>query len=272
MAFRRRMTRRRPAAVRRRRAPMARRRGYRRKRTTISSLASATVRPDRLIVKLPYVDTLAFNDVNNYVTKTFNLNSIWDPDRSGVGHSVLGYGTWAQFYGKYRVYKVAYNITFSSAVVVNGPNPGQADYGYTVGLRASNGTGVTVVDSAFFEQPHTRKAMIGPWSGSSSKTMKGTLYLPMITGRPSVSYKSDNTYAANFGYNPTEFITLQLGALQANPALPCSLGVSVKLVYYVELFDATPLTIQNPDVELRGPDPNTDLDLKPTGYQPTPSS
>jgi len=247
-----------------------RRGGYRRGRrggkTTLNSLLRSSVRPDRLLVKLPYNQIFQLQTPSGGgVSKIMNINSIYDPDRSGIGHQPLGYDQWAKFYNKYRVFKVAYNITFSNVNVTTDA----VDGGALVGLLFANGPGVTTVTDAAFEQPHLRKGFIGAAAGVGIKTFKGTVSLPHITGRPLVSYKSDNIYSATFGNNPTEFMTMSMLVQSALATSDPAVTVSVRLVYFVELYDALVLELSNTEPENRGPDPNVGQDKAEEGYKPT---
>jgi len=55
------------------------------------NIIDSTVRPQRLIVKLPYFQSGQLSSaIGAYVGQLFNLNSIYDPDRIGTGHQPLG--------------------------------------------------------------------------------------------------------------------------------------------------------------------------------------
>lgn len=212
------------------------RRILRRRPHKMNSLMASSVRPDRLLVKLPYSDFYTVNMVAPSTGKTqvWNLNSIYDPDRTGVGHQPLGYDQWAGFYNKYRVFKVAYNISITNMGV---------DSAVMGGLTATNGSFGNFTSMEVFEQPHCRKFQVGNKEGSSTKTLKGVINLPYITGRPLVAYKSDNIYGANFGSNPLENLTLNLQLFALNQAAGTICQISTRIVYFVELYDPRPLPL-----------------------------
>lgn len=223
------------------RRPRRRLNRRRRQAPKMNSLMGSSVRPDRLLVKLPYADnyvkTLTFGQPGQ--TQAWNLNSIYDPDRTGVGHQPLGTDQWATFYKKYRVFKVAYNISVT--------NMG-SDSSVMGGITPTNGVFGNFNDMSVFEQPHCRKFHIGNREGISTKTLKGAITLPRITGRPLVSYKSDNVYAAQFGQNPLEVMALNLQLYALNPTAGAACQISCRLVYFVELYDplTMPLSSTNP--------------------------
>lgn len=214
----------------------------------INSLMAASVRPDRLLVKLPYSDNYATNlAAGTGQTRVWNLNSIYDPDRTGIGHQPLGYDQWATFYNRYRVFKVAYNISItnltSDSAVMGGIVPTNAAFG------AFN-------DMSVFEQPHMKKFHIGSVASNSTKTLKGVIHLPRITGRPLVSYKSDNVYQAQFTASPNEIMCLNLLTYPLNSN--AGIVMSVRLVYFVELYDPKPMPLSS--THQTGPD-----DIIPVG-------
>lgn len=232
-------------------------------RAYTNSLLGASVRPDRLLVKLPYHDTFQLNaPVGLGTSQVMNLNSIYDPDRSGTGHQPLGYDQWSQFYKKYRVFKVAYDITFTN-------DAGGGTAGTVVAIVNQNGSGVAAgsVGDATFEQPHVRKGVLGNSNSASSRSFKGVVSLPRIAGRPSISYKSDDRYQANFGFNPNEYITMSLIAQSMAGASDVQVQVSVRMVYFVELFDAFYLEMSNTEPEHRYTDPNIGTEKEPSGYK-----
>lgn len=252
--------------TRRPRRKMNRRRG---KRTTISSLAGSSVRPDRLLVRLPYQDSFILNSLTAgvCVNQVMNMNSIFDPDRTGIGHQPLGYNQWSNFYRKYKVHKVAYNVTFTQF----NDYGTQADYGARVGVLLQNGVPPnTFTDQSIFEQPHLRFGAVGTTQGSSSKTFKGMAGCARVAGRPNILYLADDKYQANFGYNPSEFITLSLVAGPNYKFSQVKVVAVVRLVYYVELFDPFQIELSDTTPELRGPDPNNGNEKEPSGYIPTP--
>lgn len=251
-----------PIRIRRRpikRKPaMRRKKMYRRKaRTGLSSLANASVRPDRLIVKLPYVDNYNMSIQLN-ATQSWNLNSIYDPDRTGVGHQPLGYDQWNTFYNRYRVFKVGYNIQITNVTAVASACIG--------GLTATNGVLGLPGDASAFEQPHCRKFQISNASGMSVKSLKGFINLPYVAGRPVVAYKTDDRYASPFGQNPEEAMTLALQFLPVDPTIGMRVHVSVKLVYFVELYDAKILALS----ETNPLDPEDPVPVEQPGAEQNP--
>lgn len=217
----------------------------------VLALKTLTV-PDKLIVKLPYSTMITFGDALGAQTQIFNLNSIYDPDRSGVGHQPLGYDQWAAFYNRYRVIGVK--------VTVQAANYNQ-QCGATVAIIGNNSAGLVLGSDAIQEQQHMRRMILSnAQGGKNSGTLTKYFSLSRITGVSDMTYRSSDQYAAQFGASPAEVICghvywenlLALGG-------QASSGVSrINVVYYVELFDRNTLALSDTNPEARGPENNND--------------
>ena len=81
---------------------------YRRKKKTfknqIVNLSRSPIATTAL-VKLRYCDTISINPPAGGLTgqHLFRVNSLNDPDYTGIGHAPLGYDEWSQFYTRYCV-------------------------------------------------------------------------------------------------------------------------------------------------------------------------
>lgn len=203
---------------------------YRKRRgPTVPALKAAVV-PDRLIVRLPYVNQSSITAAAGIPLDTqFRLNSIYDPEVAvAVGQSQpLGTDQWSQFYNRYRV------IGVNVYLMARNTN---ADACY-VGMVANNDTGSLLTESAY-EQSRCKFKMVGATSGGHDVVvLKKYFNLANLTGRPKVSYISDDRYQAEFTADPLEAIHLHICTQPASAALATSLHYSLKMVYLVELFD-----------------------------------
>jgi len=62
---------------------------------------------------LVYADTKTITPGAGATWHSFSLNSIFDPDVSGLGHQPAYHDKWAALYGVYRVVRTSWSITFS---------------------------------------------------------------------------------------------------------------------------------------------------------------
>lgn len=199
------------------------RRKYRRNR-------KAQVIPRTVKIVLPYAETFVRSGITGMEDYQFNLNSIYDPNLSGSGHQPLGHDQYATLFGRYRVYKVKAVCRWTQA--------GTA--GSTCALVGSNvSTPITAISDAM-EQPYSAAKAFSATGGVT--TISKTFNLAKITGRPSYAYRADDRYQAQFGASPGENIILHVCTGDMNVAATFQYSFSIKLLYYVELFDRVQLS------------------------------
>lgn len=166
----------------------------------------------------------------------FLLNSVFDPDFSGVGHQPMQYDQLTGVYKRYLVHACKVELEFSN------PN---ADALY-VGYSLYNGTGghatTTAASLDLGTLTERRNVVMKPLVNSGKQVTKMAIYVPMATlfDVPRVVYNSDRTlYSAAVTANPTAFAFLQILALDPNGG---TTGCTVKmnLTYYTELYDIVP--------------------------------
>lgn len=68
----------------------------------------------KLITTLRYCDTKTISPGASSAVHTFRLNSIYDPDLSGIGHKPAYTDQWNGLYTKYRVLWTKYKVSFSN--------------------------------------------------------------------------------------------------------------------------------------------------------------
>lgn len=223
-----RFQRRNPKAVRarRRRNPMkSKRRGYK-----TSSIVKRTLNPfpQRMIVSHKYAEgvTLTITTGTQAAGYNWNLNSIYDPNRSGTGHQPYGRDQYAGIYQKYRVIACHYNMS-----VVGGND---------VCLYAlPSNEAVTVYTSAQArETPRCR--YVNQAGAQGPRVLKGKVYLPSLLGRTKAQYMADEDCQAAVGSNPNEVCILNTGvALPGDNIVGSSISynLAITLTYIVEWFD-----------------------------------
>lgn len=212
------------------RRKVARKGGPQRKYTAV---IRQTGRPQRMVAKLCYYTSgQLYNASGLFQTQLMNLNSLYDPDRSGVGHQPLGRDQWATWYNRYRVFKVDYVITFTNL------DPDQA-----ANCAIINQNGVpNYTDDSAFEQPGAYVSMVAPRDGGNSRLkIVGSVYLPRLNGKTPVAYKGNDDTQALMGANPLEVLTQALVVSPVIPASEVNVGYTIKYVYHCELFDPNTL-------------------------------
>lgn len=136
------------------------------------------------------------------VSQVMNLNSIFDPDRTGSGHQPYGHDALAALYNRYRVLKAHYRVTFGTST---------GTYHFTV--APINGVQTNATDQASFqliaESPRAVSGMQGG-GGAPSVIITRKISLSALTGVTQVEYLADDRFEAVQGASPAELLTLNI--------------------------------------------------------------
>lgn len=221
------MNRRRPA--RRWKRKGVRRGGQRTTTTNVSLQPFAS----RYICKMKYTESI--NNIggpagSGYGNYQFSLNSVFDPNATGVGHQPYGMDQLTALYNRYRVVSCRYVI---SGVVLNGTTEANGIIGV---LPANEGKTVSGGINEFQENP--RSKYLHQFVGNE-KVLKGNVYLPALVGRTKAQYMADDRYQALTTASPVEaaILNVYFGFLDGTIAT-ASCDLVVTLEYTVEFFDA----------------------------------
>jgi hypothetical protein len=160
--------------------------------------------------------------------QVMNLNSIYDPNRTGVGHQAQGYDQWALFYNRYRVDGAMLTVRFTNA-----PTSG------AIFSILGNNDGSAMNDpSVITESPLSlTKAMA---ANGPAVTLQKYFDLANLNGVSRSVYNADDRYAAPFGSSPTEILVGHVGAWNASSY---TYDYQVEVKYYVTLFDPLQLPL-----------------------------
>lgn len=209
----------------RRRLPKYPRKGKGRK-TVVVNRALQPI-PQRYICKMKYSQTFTLNNTTATGYR-FNLNSIYDPDRSGVGHQPYGHDTLQTLYNRYRVVSCSYVITAYSSVAVRvAAHPANEEVTYSNVSEA-------------VEQPRTKFILQFP--GSQVAKLKGKIYLPSLVGRTKSQYMADDRFQAQFGSSPSENAILNILHGTMTDGFPATTECTIEMMFHVECFDAKTLS------------------------------
>lgn len=181
---------------------------------------------NRYICKMKYAATVQTGFTGQFL---FNLNSVWDPDRTGTGHQAYGFDSMALIYNRYRVVSCGWRI---QAPLLSSANP------VTVACIASNDTSINWPDSGvMLENPRAKYITQNP--GAATTSLSGKVYLPKLAGRTKTQYMADDQYQSNVLGNPTESMLLYIQTFAAvNGFQASAVPLQVVLEYTVEWFDS----------------------------------
>lgn len=180
--------------------------------------------PQRFITKLKYASTFNLTPISP--TWNWNLNSLWDPDRAGVGHQPYGFDQLAGLYNRYRVISCSYVISGVSTDGVAVP--------IRIAATPSNGNLLFTNCSAAIENPRTK--FITQMPGGAISKLVGKSYIPSLFGRTKAQYMADDRYQAQVNASPVELAILSVIASDFSNA-NVNVSLSITMNFTVEFFD-----------------------------------
>lgn len=214
-----------------------RKRMYKRRRRaaakTVVNRGIAPIAP-RFITKLKYADEVQFSTTTGVpVYQNWNINSVFDPDRTGTGHQPMGFDQLSAIYDRYRVFAVSWNIDVVGSTTGDIPR---------LTVFPFDGAYTTTTRTTIMEIPrsYTKSSSFG----DNKLSVRGRISLPRLRGQTSVEYKGDDSNAALCTANPADVCTLQcLVDSAAGTSTNCSALMSIRLIYHVEFYDPAALPV-----------------------------
>lgn len=190
--------------------------------------------PSRTFARLKYVDNLPQSGSAGVgIDYLFNLNSVFDPDRTGTGHQPYGHDQLSAIYNRYRVWSCRYKVSFRSKA-------GGSVQPVTVTVLPSNQT-TSLVSVA---------ASCGEWPGAKSCTtywednqqyLQGRVYLPTLVGQSRTEYSGESENEASYGSSPSSICVLHCVMYPQDSGSSVLGYLNVELEYFVESFDQNQL-------------------------------
>jgi len=183
--------------------------------------------PERFVANLSYV---SYNRVNPGVVTSadtvFNLNSVFDPENTGVGHQPRGFDTLAALYGKYRVRKTRCRLHARQ----------RASHGIHVVTVPSNSATALAIADYPSEMPRCTASFV---SGSNQPTVTTdvTYDCADILGQTRAQYMADEDTSALVTANPAETLYLHIFAAQIDGVTVLDYEFILHLTFEVEFFD-----------------------------------
>lgn len=160
--------------------------------------------------------------------QVMNLNSLQDPNRTGVGHQPQGHDQWNTFYNRYRVDGCKVTVRFQNA-----PTAGAI----MCILGNNDATGITD-PSIITETPLSlTKAMS---ANGPAVTLTKYFDLADLNGVSRSVYNTDDRYQAQFGSSPTEVLVCHVGKWNL---VSYTYEYQVEMQFYVTLFDPVQLPL-----------------------------
>lgn len=193
--------------------------------------------PDKLVTKLRYVDSFNLTGSTNTVgANVYRMNSLFDPDLTGVGHQPMYYDQFCGAvgtapYSRYRVLSSVMTVTYTP---VSLSTPGVTVYGpFVIGLAASGSSGLYATDvSGLCEASNSTWTYLGEKTGGNNvKTLKCTYNPSRDLGLDT----GDDTIAAQYNANPQNVFHAIPWKIDTN-SQGGNVSVLVSIEYRVEFY------------------------------------
>lgn len=190
--------------------------------------------PDRVQTKLLYSDWFELNMTSGAAAvQTFRLNSLFDPDYTGVGHQPMWHDQLSAVYRNYRVKGSKITAEFMPVTL---DNPGTATYGpYVVAIITSNQTTLTASSTALItEDPNSVSKVIGPkLSGRPYAQLSNTFSPQRDLGLD--PYEKD--LSSGVTSNPDQVFYAHVVSRDMATTLTSRISVRVKIEFQAEYFN-----------------------------------
>lgn len=185
----------------------------------------------RYICTMKYAESVGLTTNASILAQhNFNLNSIFDPNRTGIGHQPYGRDELYAIYNRYRVIGCKYTIS-----AYNAASSGDA---YSVIAALPSNEEVSLSGGLPQAQETPRCKYITQAPNAPLRVLQGYVNLPALVGATKTQYMTDDDYQANFDSSPASFAILNIyagaitGASETNTT-----KLNVVLEYTVECFD-----------------------------------
>jgi hypothetical protein len=179
----------------------------------------ATFVPDVESIKLVYSDYRVITAAVNQAEYVYRLNSLFDPDFSGVGGQPDGFDFWKAYYTIYRVVAAKVEVQVVSNTI---------DGNGLLAIAATDSSGSYLSAE---EVAGLRKAKASTFTQQQKASLRAVWHMGELMGRNDESILADNECAALMTANPTNTQYLHVAVESGNSATQASM-MWVKITYY----------------------------------------
>ncbi len=182
----------------------------------------------RLRTTLKYSETVQRTGtfVYDYV---WRLNSIFDPNLTGVGHQPKGFDQLAALYQRYRVYHAKYDV-----IMYNTTSAIPAHFIIVPTNSSSTYTDASdAIEAPMSEHTLTTIYQMG--------RLRGSIDLATLNGKSHAAYAADDTTQALVSTNPTETLNLHVVSEATDGSTTLVVYYIVEIYYDVEFSDPVQL-------------------------------
>lgn len=161
----------------------------------------------------------------------FRMNSLYDPDGSGIGHQPMGFDQLVTLYGRYRVNSVQITTT-----ILN-----RADSAIIVNTLPFNGAIIGPNSVSSMGERSSKKNMFitSPAAGHNKAVRTEYIDLAKFHGVTKAAYKSGTRYSSDIGDNPAEGLNYMVSTqTNAVPGLTTfDFTVEIQMIFYCSFYE-----------------------------------
>lgn len=199
-------------------------------------MRKSSIMPDRLFVKLNYVDDLHTTSTSTTQGWLYAGNDVYDPYTATGGHQPLGHNQYSALYNKFYVRGSKISVKFVSA-----------DIGTSVFIAPSNQNILLPNITTILEQPDTKYTVVAPGVG---RTMLKHYWTTKKAFGAKAIGPQDEAYvgftgSTGTGGSPANLWYWNIGFRNVDPAVAGSIFAQVKITYYVEYISRKQLAESN---------------------------
>jgi len=180
--------------------------------------------PSRFQGKLTYNTTLQLAPAASAVAlNVFRLNSVYDPDYSGVGTACFGYGALAALYGRYRVLRYQVHVSWTNL---------SSSYPLTAFVCVTPETTIGTAINNILGQRRIWFKSIGTTNGNGTVEHSFSGDVSTIYGVPKRQVSIEDDFASVVGNSPNNGVYAHIGAFNPGGAAGVY-NISVRIMYDV---------------------------------------
>lgn len=188
------------------------------------------------LCKFTYCDVIGFTTGAGGVApaqQVYNLNSLFDPDNSGVGHQPYYYDQMTAMYNRYKVSGCLVELLWT--------NPSADGIDCLMMVQPSSSTTSTLTGvrtENVLERPQVVVRTLNN-SGSQKVYVKQYFDIATVEGLTKIQFKSTSSdiYCANTNASPSALPTIALSACSTLGNSGNTVNCNVKLTYYSQLYE-----------------------------------
>lgn len=186
--------------------------------------------PDEQFLTFSYADQINASAAANIYVYQWNVNSLFDPNRTATGAQPVGFDQWDGLYGKYTVYA--------------------AEFEYDIFARTSGGvvsvaavclpSGTAIAD--YYDAAAQRRAIIASTTfGARPAKVKGSVTVADIWGVDDIVVDSDDTFSATTSASPNS--TTVLNVALATSGATDTITITGRIKYKARLWKPDTQTV-----------------------------